>query len=468
MEKEASQFHKGIISQIENYAIMKNRKKRFSLSSLCIEVRGEMKLKKKVKKFFNKAERKGLLLGKLYTSLIRTKRKMRYSRYSKLPVEKDLIIFESFMGRKYADSPKAIYEYMIDSEDYKDYKFVWAFRDSVIDNFKEMEQTGRTTLVRWGSDEYYKVYARAGYWVVNTRIPSSIERRREQEYIQCWHGTPFKKLGCDIISEATESEVTRRKVIYDDVKRYSYLISPSAYFTEVMTSALNLNILDRKPAIIEEGYPRNDGMVNGEDSDIARVKSALNIPEDKKVILYAPTYREDSKGSNNEYLFEEGLDLPKLRESLGDGFVVLHRSHYYIKGKDNEDREDGMEGFVIDVSDYPEINDLYIASDILITDYSSVFFDFSILKRPIVFYMPDLNHYKDSLRGLYMELDELPGPVSTTQEEVLERLKTLETWTNDENWKERYEKFSDRFTYNEDGSATEKVIKSIFKKGLMV
>lgn len=424
-----------------------------------------MKLKRKIKKIFNKAERKGNLIGRIYTTLIKTKRNLRYEKHRKIPVEKKLIIFESFMGRKYTDSPKAIYEYMLNSSEYTEYTFVWAFRNSIIEDFKHLENNERTRLVRWGSDEYYKTYATAGYWIVNTRIPQSIVRKEGQEYIQCWHGTPFKKLGCDIASETTESAEIRKKVMYEDVKRYTYLLSPSSYFTEVMTSALDLNSLKKKPIILEKGYPRNDSITNQKENESHRVRSKLRVPEDKKVILYAPTYREDKRGETYEYTYKEGLDLYRLKKVIGDKYIVMHRSHYYIK---SQNQVGDIENFVIDVSDYPEINELYIAADILITDYSSVFFDFGILKKPVLFYMHDLDYYKDSLRGLYLDLEELPGPVAKTQDELEELLLTIENWSREDKWKKRYRDFSDRFTYNEDGQATEKVVNAIFKKELML
>lgn len=419
-----------------------------------------MNLKRRIKKLFNKAERKGNLTGRIYTALIKTKRNLRYAKYSKLPVEKNLIIFESFMGRKYTDSPKAIYEYMLNSSEYTEYNFVWAFRDSVIEDFKQLGNNERTHLVRWGSDDYYRTYATAGYWIVNTRIPQSIKRKQGQEYIQCWHGTPFKKLGCDIVGETTESADTRKKVIYEDVKRYTYLLSPSSYFTEVMTSALALNSLKKKPVIVEKGYPRNDSITNRDEKKANRIRKELRIPEGKKVILYAPTYREDKRGEAYEYRYKESLDLLRLREAIGDKYIVMHRSHYYIKA---QDQTGDIGNFVIDVSDYPEINDLYIVADILVTDYSSVFFDFGILKRPVIFYMYDLDYYKDSLRGLYLDLDDLPGPIAKTQKELEELLLTLEIWSRENIWKKRYQDFSDRFTYNEDGKTTGKVVNVIFK-----
>ena len=181
--------------------------------------------------------------------------------------------------------------------------------------------------------------------------------------------------------------------------------------------------------------------------------------------MYAPTYREDNRDKGNRYIQDEALDLQKLHDIFGSEYILLHRSHYYIK---SEDKASNLENFVVNVSGYPEVNDLYIITDILITDYSSVFFDFGILKKPVIFYMHDLDYYKDRLRGLYLEIDELPGPVAKTQEELEDLLRNADIWSKEDKWGKRYREFSERFTYNEDGHATEKVVRAIFGRKRVV
>ena len=221
-----------------------------------------MSLKKNLKKVIKKAAEISPAVDSAYRSAIDKKRKNRYEKFADLPIDDKLIVFESFMGRKYADSPKAIYEYVLEDEKFSEYRFIWCFRDSVRDDFEWISSNPRTSIVRWGSEEYYKTYAYAGFWITNTRIPASIGIREGQAYVQCWHGTPLKRLGCDIETEATEPKEVTARVFHDDASRYTYFISPSPYYTSIMASAFDLTNLGKEEAIIETGYPRNDDLVN--------------------------------------------------------------------------------------------------------------------------------------------------------------------------------------------------------------
>lgn len=432
-------------------------------SKRSISSRIKRTIKRPVKKAFAVLSTKSGIVKKVYMNTRRKKREQRYERYTCLPVDDKLVLFESFMGRKYADSPKAIYEYMLNNPDYSDYKFIWFFKDRCMDEYLFLEKNERTALQLWGSPDYYKSYAQAKYWFTNSRVPAAITPREEQVYVQCWHGTPLKRLGFDIEVEAKDARndaSTVREVYENDARRYTYMISPSKYCSEKFASAFNLNNIGKSDIMIEEGYPRNDAIVNHSSDDINRIKRELGISEDKKVILYAPTWRENQHNVNVGYVYESPIEFDGFREKLGDEYVILFRVHYFIANAfDFEENK----GFVYDVSDYPEINDLYIISDVLITDYSSVFFDFGILKRPEIFFMYDLKYYKDELRGFYLTLDELPGPIVETQEELEKKLQTIDEWTETEEYLHKYDNFTGKFTYLDDGHATERVVKAIIK-----
>lgn len=417
-----------------------------------------MSFKKKLKKIVKNAAKDSAIFGDAYQDAIELKRRNRYEKYANQPVDRKLLVFEAFMGRKYTDSPKAIYEYLLSDEAYSEYHFVWCFRDSVMSEMKCLGDNPRTELVRWGSEEYYETYATAGYWITNTRIPKAIGIRDGQKYVQCWHGTPLKRLGCDIETEATEPKEVTRQVIHGDADRYSYFLSPSPFYSQVMTSAFDLENLGNADVIIETGYPRNDAIVNHSEADVAKVKETLGIPDCKKVILYAPTYRENQRNSEKQYTYKEPLKFDELKRKFGEEYVILFRAHYFIA---QEFDFNLYNDFVIDVSAYPEINDLYIVSDLLITDYSSVFFDFSILQRPILFYMYDLEFYRDELRGFYLTIDELPGPIIETQEELEKRIADCEEWSSKDEYKRILREFKKRFAPWDDGHATERVVKTV-------
>lgn len=419
-------------------------------------------MKRPIKKVFGFINPRIPAVKSFYRNMKLHRRASRFNKYAKLPVEKNVIIFESFMGRKYADSPKAIYEYMLNSPEYSEYKFIWSFKDRCMDEYLFLEKNDRTKLILWGSPEYYKAFATAGYWISNSRINKMFAIRPEQVYVQCWHGTPLKRIGFDIevaAEDARNSTEVVRDVYENDARRYTYMISPSRYCTEKFVSAFNLRNIGKADIMIEEGYPRNDEIVNHRESDIDRIKNELGIDKDKKVILYAPTWRDNQHEAGVGYVYESPIDFDHFRDVFGEDCVILFRAHYFIASKFDFAEYDG---FVKDVSMYPEINDLYIVSDILITDYSSVFFDFGILRRPIIFYMYDLEYYAEDLRGFYLTLDDLPGPIVKTQEELEECIRDTDNWFAAEENREKYRKFSERFTYLDDGHATERVVERIF------
>ena len=400
---------------------------------------------------------------KIYEKGLDKKRHARYLKYAKLPIDSKTIIFESFMARRYADSPRAIYEYMLNNPAYRDYKFLWSFRAQDMNDYLWLNDNVRTRVIQFGNEEYYKLCATAGYWITNSRMVDSIDIREGQTYVQCWHGTPLKRLGFDIEVKGDNSQFSKELLCEHyriDALKYTYMLSPSAFCTEKFTSAFGLKKVGREDIIIEEGYPRNDFLKNYKPEDVRRVKKALGLPKDKRVILYAPTWRDNEHDAMvGGYVFDNPVDFDKLRNAIGEDYVILFRPHYFIANQFDFSK---YEGFVYNAANYPEINDLYIVSDMLITDYSSVFFDYSILRRPIIFYMYDLKYYKDVVRGFYISLDELPGPIVEKENDLIESIMKVNLWSNTGTYEKHYQEFSDKFTYLDDGRATERVVKRIF------
>lgn len=420
------------------------------------------KIKDVIKTQCSKLSKKNATFKKVYSRFIANKRTNRYEQYTNQPIEENLVILESFQARRYADSPRAIYEYLMSHEKYNDLRFIWAFRGSIMDDYMWLNDNDRTTVIRFGSDEYYETYAVAKYWINNSRFLQAMVPRDGQIVVQTWHGTPLKRIGCDIEVEGDCAKYTKEDVIRQyttDSSKYTYLISPSKFCTEKFTTAFGLDRLDKKDVFIEEGYPRNDFLNTFTEEDVKRVKTAIGIPEGKKVILYAPTWRDNQHIVGTGYVYENTLDLDRLQQELGDEYVLLYRTHYFVA---NEMNLGAYEGFVYDVCSYEDINDLYIISDILITDYSSVFFDYGILKRPILFYMYDLKYYQDTVRGFYISLDELPGPIVEEQDELISKLKTVDEWAQGKEYMDKYKTFSSKFTYLDDGHAAERVVKRVF------
>jgi len=233
--------------------------------------------------------------------------------------------------------------------------------------------------------------------------------KSKQVYLQCWHGTPLKKLGHDIVSNTDHAKYTQAELAeqYDDeAKRFTYLLSPSRYATKCFSSAFNLKSLGKEDRILELGYPRNDYLYDYKKADINRIKSKLNIPKNKKVLLYTPTWRDNQHDSATGYVYNNPLDLEYLQKQIGKDWVILFRAHYFISNKFNFSK---YSGFVIDVTNIDDINELYIISDTMMTDYSSTIFDYSILKKPVILFMHDKEYYQNNIRGFYMDINSIPG-----------------------------------------------------------
>ena len=213
---------------------------------------------------------------------------------------------------------------------------------------------------------------------------------------------------------------------------YTYILSPSKYFTEKLTSAYDLKTIGKDDIFIEKGYPRNDFLYRYTEEDVARVKETLALPEGKKYILYCPTYRDDQFKLGVGNTLKLGVDFDRLQRELSDEYVILFRAHYLVKSQFDFKK---YKDFIVDVSDYPDINELYIVSDVLITDYSSVMFDYAILERPIILYMYDMEEYKSKLRDFYLGFDQLPVDPIEKEDELIAAIQNTDGFALDEKYK---------------------------------
>ena len=244
----------------------------------------------------------------------------------------------------------------------------------------------------------------------------------------------------------------------NDAKGYDFFISPSAFCTKVFTTAFGLDQLHKEHILIETGYPRNDFLLNYKQDDTNSIKNKLKIPLDKKVILYAPTWRDNQFALGVGNTLDVENHFSKFMKSINDDYVIIMRLHYLVASKLNLSE---YEGKVFNYSQLDDVNLLYVISDILITDYSSVFFDYANLHRPIIFYMYDLDDYQNNVRDFYIDLKELPGPIIKTEEELLDAVYNIETIEN--KYLDLYQTFCDTYNYLDDGKATERVVNTCIK-----
>jgi len=352
------------------------------------------------------------------------------------------ILFENWKGKQYSDNLRAIDEELHRRGDRR--KRVWVVRDHGV----RMPEGVRTVL-RF-SPEYYDLLARSRWVVSNDSIDPSYVKREDQTYLQTWHGTPLKKVGQDI-EKVNFARKGYLETFAHESDKWDFLVSPNAYSSEIMSRAFGTD----PQRILDTGYPRNDIFYRPERVARAQaVRRRLGLSPDQKVILYAPTWRDDRYDDRGRYIFDLKLNVDALRERFGATHVMLLRGHHLLATRAGIP---AAGGFVRNVSSYPDIADLYLVSDVLITDYSSVMFDFVNTGRPMIFFTWDIDDYRDRVRGLYFDLTEdPPGPICRTSLEVLDSLAQLTDVQQE--YADSYGRFRDRFCAWEDGNAAARVI----------
>ncbi|MFD7002148.1 CDP-glycerol glycerophosphotransferase family protein [Streptomyces mirabilis] len=342
-----------------------------------------------------------------------TKLRVYHDVFSRLPVKKGLVVFESHLGRQYSDSPKAIYEEM--RRQGLEFEAVWAYADSP-QGFPD-----DATLVRRWSLPYLKALAQAEYWVDNQSYPLKVNKRPETTYIQTWHGSALKRMGFDEPEwklKSREEQAEQQRTL----DRFDRFLIRSEHDVRTLARAFRL----QERTLLRVGYPRNDALVQAKEREEAtgqRERGALaaefGIPEDKQILLYAPTFRQ--RGGKRR--FELPFDVERFADTFGDRYVLLVRSHYL----NHVVLPPSVRGRVIDVTDYHDMTPLLGLADGLITDYSSVMFDYSLLDRPMFFFTYDYDEYVHEGRGTYFDLlERAPGPVVRTEDELHAVLDSLE------------------------------------------
>lgn len=362
-----------------------------------------------------------------------------------LPVNKKKVFFESGIGKNFSDSPKEIFDVL--QNENRDLEYIWSYNKKVNDNYDN------TKIVKRLSPSYYYHLATSRYWVNNQNFPTYIKKRKGTSYLQTWHGTPLKRMLHDI-DEIQGRDETYLERVSQAVKSWDYLISPSNYASQCFRSAFQYT-----GPILEEGYPRNDIFYrDNNESSSEQLKERLKIDPNKKVILYAMTFR-DNQTEGKGFKLDIPLEFEKFHERFGDDYVLLIRLHVVISNKLRIPAE--YKDSIINVSSYPDIQELMMISDALITDYSSVFFDFLNTDKPILFYTYDLEEYRDKLRGFYIDFEkEAPGPLCLTEDSLYDAMEDLTKVRQAHN--DKYVKARQRFCYLDDGNASKRVVDKFF------
>jgi CDP-glycerol glycerophosphotransferase len=355
------------------------------------------------------------------------------------------IVYVSFRGH-FSDSPRALYEALVERG--ADAQHLWLSAPRTQATFPADVET-----VEFGSPACITALQRADLVISNDHIPLDWEKRSDATYLQTWHGTMLKRIHRDVLW-APEG---RLDYLEHDIARWDHLLSPNPVTTPRLRGAFRYE----KP-ITETGLPRNDLLSSpGKDEVRARVRAELGIPDRKTAVLYTPTWRDDLvfQGTGPRD-FDFPIDIADCTDRLGEDQVLLLRLHNMVSDR----LETGPGTPIRDVSGWPDIRDLYLAADALVTDYSSTMFDFAITGKPMVFFTYDLDDYRDRLRGFYFDLAEVaPGPLVPTSKELIATLADLDAVASEH--RGQYARFRETFTVLEDGHATERVLDLLFPSG---
>ena len=379
----------------------------------------------------------------------------KYAKYfNRTPVDENMIFYSSHQGAGMLCGPYAIFRKLMESREFDYYTHVWQINDAAEKKHlqKEFGDWTNVRFVEKNSSGYFKALTGAKYIIVNNTIPFYFTKKPEQVYVNTWHGIPLKTLGYDVPDgKFTTRNMTRNFLLTD------YLISPCRFMTKIYLESYKLGgIYTGK--LLENGYPRNDLIFSTKREDgIEKLTSrGIAVDESRKIILYAPTW----KGASFE---KAEKDIARYDEFCGylsehidmEQYQILIKPHPMVyRQLSDEEKKSGRY-----VPQSIDTDELLAATDVLVSDYSSIFFDFLLTDRPIIFYIPDLESYRE-YRGVYFGLHELPGPYSGDMGDIAEWINRADTLRSE--YGSAYDKMKTWSCEFDDGKVTEKVLKAIF------
>ncbi|MGW2020245.1 bifunctional glycosyltransferase/CDP-glycerol:glycerophosphate glycerophosphotransferase [Streptomyces sp. NPDC001927] len=382
-----------------------------------------------------------------------TKLRVYHDVYSKLPIRKGLVVFESHLGKQYSDSPKAIYEEM--RRQGVAFEAVWSYAGARPTGFPK-----DATLVKRWSWQYLRALAQAEFWVDNQGFPLKLTKRPGTTYIQTWHGSALKRMGFHEPGTKKQGRAAQDS-FQRSLDRFDHFLIRSEHDIHTLAAAFRL----KEEKLLPVGYPRNDALVAArqrESGDGTRERGALaaelGIAPEKTVLLYAPTFRAAPGGAVRK--FELPFDVQEFADRFGDTHTLLIRSHYL----NNLTLPPSVRGRVIDVTNHHDITPLLELADGLITDYSSVMFDYGLLDRPMIFFTYDYEEYSTESRGTYFDLKEkAPGPVVATEDELFSAIAHLKDEA-DAKYSAARERFNAEFSAYDRGDAARQIVAKFFTR----
>ncbi|EFV70426.1 Cps2D protein [Bacillus sp. BT1B_CT2] len=387
---------------------------------------------------------------KTYTNNKKFKRTVKFARnFKKNRIDQNIIFYESYHGKAMNDNPFAIFKHLINNEEYKNFTHIWALNDQDNPYAQKYKGLKNVRFVKVHSEEYIKYLTKAKYLINNVTFPTYFQKKEGQIYINTWHGTPLKTLGKDMEGPIGQHKNIQRNFLHSD-----YILSPNQFTSEKLIDSHDLAGI-YNGEIIEEGYPRMDLTFNTDKEELRKtLENFIELDPNKKVILYAPTWRGEvgSVSNINEELFNH---ISELNEKIPDDYQLVLKVHTLLF-KYIEHDEQLMNKCIPDCID---TNELLSLVDILITDYSSIFFDYMATNKPILYFMYDKEQYLKK-RGMYLDVNTLAGPICKTTDELAKCIKDIESIQ--EQYQSVYQEMNEIYIKRV-GDATQKVVDIIFK-----
>ena len=360
--------------------------------------------------------------------------------FSIFPIKKNKIVFVSYYGNDYGDNGKYIVEELKRRND--NVEIVWILKKELIQNNKLPENV---RPVAYRSVKSVFELQTAAVWIDNARKTYGI-KRKNQIYIQTWHGmVALKRIEKDAEAALSSKYVRNAK---RDSKMADVILSGCDFFTKLCKNAFWY-----KGEILKCGSPRLDVLFHQTEEKNKNVKNILGIDENKKVVLYAPTFRSNKNTECYIQNYEKLISV--LEEKTGEGWVFLVRLHPNVSK---------MTGFVsysekvINVTDYPDLYELIPLSDIVISDYSSLMFDSALILKPVFLYTTDISEYIAD-RNFYFDIEKLPFPLAHSMQELLENIVNFD----EQRYRENVKRFNGDVGYYENGTAAATVVDRILK-----
>ncbi|MFT6924622.1 MAG: CDP-glycerol glycerophosphotransferase [Psychromonas sp.] len=378
-----------------------------------------------------------------WNNSIQTERAAKYIEYSEVfDLKNQTVLYESFMGSKMSCNPFAIFKGLLDDSKFKNWIHVWVINDISVVPFK-YRKLNNVKFIKRGTDLYLRYLSECKYLVNNVTFPDYFSRRKDQIYLNTWHGTPIKSLGTDLNEKLLEHQNVSRNFLHAN-----YILTQNKHTTDILIGRYDIEGI-YSGDVLEVGYPRTDLTLNLSQEDRDQISNRLKLKANSKVVLYAPTWRGDHGQAN--------IDVNRLEQDLAamnvDGVQLLFRGHHLIEGM--------LSNINLAVTTVPadiDTNELLGVVDVLITDYSSIAFDYICTGKPIIYYIHDLEEYKEQ-RGLYLDFDRMPGYQCRTANELHTVITScLHENVNVPNWDQAK---ADFLPYD-NGQVTQKVIEDVF------